>query len=365
MAGHTYTLRWTIAATGPVATACELATVSDVIVTFNQSTSVTPPSNQIICTGSYTAPVFSGGLAGTVYSWINNNTAIGLATSGTGNLPTFTATNSGSTPIVGTITVTPEYDNAGIICYGTAQAFTITVNPTPAVVSAGSKTICNINSVNYNIVSSVGSSAFTWTAAILTAPTGGTITGFSDCAAACGTNIGQTLTNTGTSTGVVRYIITPIGPAPSNCPGTPFNFDVTVNPSPDVSALDNTICSGSPAGITLNTTVTGTTFYYAAPTISGAPGNISGGVARLTPGSSAAISDVLVNVTGSDQTATYTVFPTKDGCVGTPATIIVTVRPEPVITAGLVQSLCADGFFNATASRSLTTSNSIAGTTFT
>ena len=269
----------------------------------------------------------------------NNNTAIGLAASGTGDLPTFTAANSGSTPIVGSITVTPEYDNgAGVICYGNAQTFTITVNPTPTVVSATTKTICNNTNVSYTPVSSVSSSTFNWTAT----NTVGTVTGFT----ASGSGpIGDVLNNTGVSNGVVRYVITPTGPAPSNCPGAAFNFDVTVNPSPNVSASNNTICSRNPAGITLNTTVTGTTFYYAAPVISNAAGNITGGVARPTPGSSSVISDVLVNTTAIDQTATYTVYPTKDGCVGTPITVIVTVKPEPTAPNATVTT-CSDVALN-------------------
>lgn len=62
--------------------------------------------------------------AGSV-NWTNNNTAIGLGASGTGNMPSFTATNLGSTPITGTVTVTPNING----CVGQARQFVITVNP--------------------------------------------------------------------------------------------------------------------------------------------------------------------------------------------------------------------------------------------
>ncbi|HTI58538.1 beta-propeller fold lactonase family protein [Mucilaginibacter sp.] len=42
------------------------------------------------------------------YNWVNNTPGIGLATSGTGNVPSFTAINKGPTAITATITATPE-----------------------------------------------------------------------------------------------------------------------------------------------------------------------------------------------------------------------------------------------------------------
>src|SRR6185437_4935732 len=51
--------------------------------------------------------------------------------SSTGSIPSFTTTNTGTSPITGTITVTPTA--AG--CTGTPGTFTITVNPNPSVFS--------------------------------------------------------------------------------------------------------------------------------------------------------------------------------------------------------------------------------------
>ncbi len=65
-------------------------------------------SNQVVCNATATAAVnFTGGAPGTVYSWTNNTPSIGLASSGTGNIPSFTATNAGNTALTATITVTP------------------------------------------------------------------------------------------------------------------------------------------------------------------------------------------------------------------------------------------------------------------
>jgi hypothetical protein len=79
----------------------------------------------------------------TNYTWTNDNLNIGLSSSGSGNIPSFTAINSSTTPIVGTITVTPVF-NSSIDCLGPSISFTITVNPTE-----GSVTDQDGNTYNY------------------------------------------------------------------------------------------------------------------------------------------------------------------------------------------------------------------------
>ncbi|MFL5762959.1 MAG: PKD domain-containing protein [Bacteroidia bacterium] len=98
-------------------------------VTVNPTPSMTAPSNATYCNGdAASASSFSSVPAGAIYSWTNSNTAIGLGASGTGNVPAFTATNTGTSPISGTITITPSIGS----CNGTPVTYTITVNPTPA-----------------------------------------------------------------------------------------------------------------------------------------------------------------------------------------------------------------------------------------
>ncbi len=60
------------------------------------------------------------------YTWINNNTAIGLSASGAGNVPSFTAKNKGTAPITATITATtiPINEYAFI---GTTETQTLSV----------------------------------------------------------------------------------------------------------------------------------------------------------------------------------------------------------------------------------------------
>ncbi|MCZ4245130.1 hypothetical protein, partial [Pedobacter punctiformis] len=95
---------------------------------------------QTACNGELKAITFTGTQAlkysnpttstpvTTIYTWTNDNPAIGLAASGTGDI-SFTGVNTGTTPLVANITVTPS---TGTGCPGTPQTFKITVNPNVA-----------------------------------------------------------------------------------------------------------------------------------------------------------------------------------------------------------------------------------------
>jgi YVTN family beta-propeller protein len=78
--------------------------------TVNALPTVSVVSNQTASSGVSTTGINFTGTANT-FSWTNNTPGIGLAASGTGNIPSFTAVNSGSSPVTATITVTPV--NAG------------------------------------------------------------------------------------------------------------------------------------------------------------------------------------------------------------------------------------------------------------
>jgi len=106
-----------------------------VVATVNATPTVTNPGSQNYCTGTSTQViVFSGSSTSSSYSWINDNTGIGLAASGTGNINAFTPANSG----ISTITVTPDLNG----CVGTPQTFTIVVSQTPAPTQAPLSSVC-------------------------------------------------------------------------------------------------------------------------------------------------------------------------------------------------------------------------------
>lgn len=136
----------------------------------------------------------------------------------------------------GTHSITYTYTDPSTGCTNTCT-FTITVKPIP-VGWASPQTICSGETTAVLLNSNLPNTTFTWTAQIITPPPGGTITGFSDCNAACGNLIQQTLVNTTMSyptpppnsgPGVIRYTITPVA---DGCVGNPFTVNVTINPIP-------------------------------------------------------------------------------------------------------------------------------------
>ncbi len=95
------------------------------------------------------AQVFTSTIAGTSYTWTNNTPSIGLAASGTGSVPSFTAVNNTAAPITATISVTPTAPNT---CPGAVQTYTITVDPTPNVNQPANVTNCEgtLTTVDFN-----------------------------------------------------------------------------------------------------------------------------------------------------------------------------------------------------------------------
>jgi len=102
------------------------------IITINPTAQVNQPTSQVYCNGdSSTATTFTSNttVGTTTYNWVNSATSIGLGASGTGNVPVFTTVNTGTIPLISTITVTPTFTNGGKSCTGTPLTYTITVNP--------------------------------------------------------------------------------------------------------------------------------------------------------------------------------------------------------------------------------------------
>ena len=99
-------------------------------VTVNSSGQVNQVDDVILNNGEAIAIDFltSNTSGTTTYEYNNDNPSIGLGVSGTGDFY-FNAINTSATPIVGTISVTPTFTNAGVGCEGPPMSFTITVNP--------------------------------------------------------------------------------------------------------------------------------------------------------------------------------------------------------------------------------------------
>lgn len=118
-------------------------------------------TNQLLCVGESTAPVvFSSNLSSTTFFWRNSNTSVGIDTSGTGNIPSFTAYNGSTQTQTAIITVTPSKNG----CDGLPQQFTYTVNecslPVELVNFDGKKIDALINNLYWTTASEYNSDYF-------------------------------------------------------------------------------------------------------------------------------------------------------------------------------------------------------------
>lgn len=304
-------------------------------ITVNPTPTVSQPAGQTLCANTATAPVnFAGAVAGTIFTWTNNNPSIGLAASGTGDIPSFTALNPSNVPVTAAIVVTPNYTNAGTTCAGSTKTFTITVNPIPTVAAVTNKTYCTGATtlmIPFNgTVGNLPGTVYNWTNSN---PAIGL--------AASGTGDIAPFVTTNTSNGPLVATITVIRVDNTGCVGTPTTFTITVNPTPVINPVAGQVfCNGQPAAaINFTSATTGPTgalsfqWTNSAPSI-GLAANGTGNIAAFTA----------VNTGLSPVTALITVTPVYSNagitCTGTAQTFTLVVNPTPTVNPVVSQTVC-------------------------
>ena len=297
-------------------------------IIVNPNARVSTITNKTVCNNT-TLPAINFATTNTggtpSYTWTNDTPSIGLGASGTGNIAAFTAINTGTSPIIATIEVTPSYTNNSVICSGTPTTFTITVNPTGQVNHIANQILCNgtsISAVAFSTNNAVGTTTYSWInsnpAIGLAASGSGAISAFN-------------VTNSSPSPIIGTITVTPsfLNGAPA-CEGTTESFTITVNPSPAVSfsPTNQTICSDySSSLVTLSSSTTGATFAWTAVQPAGITGVITSGTNTIP-------AQTLVNTTNAPITITYAaVASTNDAsaCAGSIFNYTITVNPKPAI----------------------------------
>ena len=229
-AGTIVILTMTVTSNNTCAPQTATATYS---VNVNPEPQVNQPANQEMCTGTSTTMVnftTTNTVGITTYSWTNSEPSIGLAASGTGNIVPFTATNTGSQPLVATITVTPRLTYNGISCDGPSKTFTITVNPVPVAVAPIGLTYCN------GILSDPFPLTGTPTG-VLFDISGGAAIGLANINGVAAIPAFTPIAGTATLT---------IIPKVNGCTGFPVSFNVTVRPTPTATITGGaTVCQNS------------------------------------------------------------------------------------------------------------------------
>lgn len=322
-------------------TQCANTTAVTVLVLPELTTGTISPNSQV-CPGgtpsliTSTLPMGSSGIY--TYQWQRSTTS---SSSGFSNIIGATGLTYQPGPTVVTtwyriLVSSPPCDDKY------TNVVVVQVNPNPNVTSSPNKAICTGDNVNYTPTSDVTGATFTWTATV----TSGTVSGFT---ASGSGNIHDILSLpfASSTSGEVTYVITPYGPAPSNCAGTSFNLVVTVNPIPYVTnaVLSQSICAGTATTpVVLQSNIASATFSWTATGTAGLSGYLASGTGNIP----AMTITSLLSVSG---TVTYTITPHGPGAIcqtGPSVSYVFTVNPSPGVTNNpMQQDICTGNATNA------------------
>ena len=285
-----------------------MSNTQQVTVIVQPSPSVQRPVAQQICNQGNSLPVvFTGNVQGSQYQWVNDTPSIGLPASGSGNIPSFVGTNSGTVPLVANITVTP-ISNA---CSGLPASFSITIQPTPTLSNALSSTaICSGTTFTYTARSLTSNASFTWQRE--------TVSGIDATGPATGEgNItNQLLRNKSQSTLTQTYLYTLTANGCSN----QQRVSVEVLPEPRLTSTTTppAINGGNEFAYTPTSSLPSTQYFWARAAVTGITNP------SATGGNN--IREILFNPTTGPITVTYTYSLLSGGCFGTED---VTLRVNP------------------------------------
>lgn len=269
------------------------------------------------------------------FTWNNNNTSIGLPSSGNNNtIDAFLGMNSGTTSNIGVVSVQAIYSNMGVSCTGSAETFEISINPIPQIISIANTLICNAETLDLAPTTNIPS-AFVW----LGEPNPNVV-GISTTVQ-ISASINDQLENESADPQIVNYSIAPITPG-TGCIGDTSQVEVIVEPyifmtSPTVYE----ICSGTSVNALLTSNIPANYSWFATPN-----NNVLGSTNFMVGGN--VINDILFNTTNVPQMLVYTVIPTtiSGNCQGLPLIINVLVNPELQITSQSNLTICNNETLN-------------------
>ncbi|MCR8556626.1 gliding motility-associated C-terminal domain-containing protein [Mucilaginibacter sp. BJC16-A38] len=203
-------------------------------------------------------------------------------------------------------------------CIGERTKVDVTVSTIPTVTSSNSDIICSGSPLSYTITSDVPTATFLWSRAQFAGISNAAVTN------KAGNTINETLINTSSDAVNVTYVITPMN---GSCAGTPFNYIVTVYPTPTVTSdAAKPICNGTPVDYTI-TFNTITDFSWSRNAIPGITNVAVSGQASGT------IKEALFNTTNAPIDVTYFITSSTGNCQGTLFPLKVTVNPDAQITS--------------------------------
>ncbi|HEY4322557.1 MAG TPA: PKD-like domain-containing protein, partial [Mucilaginibacter sp.] len=137
------------------------------------------------------------------------------------------------------------------------------------------------------------------------------------------------------------------------------NVTISIYPWDTItSGATKTICTGTAVNYGITASIAGSTFTWVASNSTGT----TTGFNSCSSSCGNTISDVLVNTSATvNSVVSYVITPyDTHGCPGTPLTLLVTVKPDPILTATPASTLICSGSTNT-----ITLTSNIAGTKYT
>ena len=305
---------------------CNAMTSANAQIIVSPVPTVNAVSSVTYCNADVTPIIpFSGTVTGSSFIWQNSNANIGLASSGSGNLPSFVAANTSPAAIVGTITVTPQLITLGTTCSGANGTFTITINPYQNVNDPQDLVLCHgtgVNGVQFSGTSAINN----WTNDLPALGIG---------SSGSGTLPAFLATNNGTVPIVANLSVTPSFNGLTTCPGDIETFTITILPAPTVTILPNQIiCNGSNTN-TLNFSGTATSYNWS---------NSQPSIGLSSSGSGNIVSFLANNTTGSNIVANISTTPiytlNNFSCTGAAQITQLTILPLATLNSVANVSIC-------------------------
>lgn len=309
----------------------------------------------VLCAGASGSEIsFSANLssANITYEWINSETGIGLAASGTGAIPSFVTTNTSKRPLVATITYKAIYTEDGVACEAPSRSFNITILPSIEITTTfADQTLCPgvataaIPLTSDEEIFAGADVKYRWSSSIAIGLTNGE-----------GSQIPSFTTINSTNSPITSEItVTPLYTfGGKTCEGVPKTYQVTINPAPrvDFSIPDQTICSGNASSeVNLTSATSNVAISWTAAAVTG----ISG---LQTSGSQIIPAQNLINTTNAPITITYVAKATTSGdatCEGILTEYRITVNPVPIVSASATnQTICSNENVNVSLSSNVT-----------
>lgn len=290
-------------------------------ITVNPLPSMFNPGDQHACNNTTKVVNFSGSIvSGTSYVWTNDNTNIGIAAAGTGDI-FFVASSSSTDSVYANIVATPQAYG----CSGQSVGFKIIITPTISLQSSlAPPPVCSNALFIYTPSTAAVNPIYTWTRA--------SVNGISNAPAAGSGSVQEILVNTTTTPLYVTYNYT----ISSNGCVVSQAVVAQVNPALVLNNLNtsNEVCSGSLFSFSPIGNITGLPYLWTRDAVTG--------ISNAAGSGSGDINDTLYNTTNSPIVALYHYSLGQGTSCAGDQVISLTVKPLPSLTSSTNVSACSN-----------------------